>query len=111
VLTIIVLLLNNDVYYLGTVVTDTVPLGANELGGNTFDFSLETNNNNLSDSDESQDNNNNNDVGDETHWPTDIVQESNSMHQFNQQEQVSLSGTPPEWEDVSPDTIMAKVKH
>jgi hypothetical protein len=96
VLTIIVLLLNNDVYYLGTVVTDTVPLGANELGGNTFDFSPETNNNNLSDSDESRDNDND-DAGDKTQWLTDIVQESNPMHRFNHQKQVSLRGTPPEW--------------
>jgi hypothetical protein len=78
---------NNDVYYHGTVVMDTVPLDANKLGGKKFGCNLETNNNYLSDSDKSQDNNNN--IAGNTQQPTDIVQEWNPMHQFNQQEQVS----------------------
>jgi hypothetical protein len=31
------------------------------------------------------------------------------MHRFNQQEQQPSSTTPPEWEDVPPDAIMAKL--
>jgi hypothetical protein len=34
--------------------------------------------------------------------------ESNHIQSFNQREQLSLSGTPAEWEDVPPDAIMAK---
>jgi hypothetical protein len=48
----------------------------------------------------------NNAAGYETQQHT----ESNHIQGFNQQEQLSLSGTPAEWEDVPPDAIMAKLK-
>jgi hypothetical protein len=99
---------NNDNYYDGTVVAESLPICDNNLESH-LDNNNNNNNSDSSDSDESQEINNYNDP-DETQLSLDIVQESNPMYQFNQQEQLPSNGTPPKWEDVPPDAIMAKLK-